>query len=240
MGFFDNLGKKVTDAGQKTIQKTHELSEVARINSLISQNESKINNLYYQIGKLFVSIHGSDCGEEFSGMVSAVAELEQQSMEYRRLIQDIRGVRRCEQCGAEVSRESAFCSSCGAAMPKSENRAYTENYVKCVHCGTMVKKGMRFCTSCGRSMTQPTAVSTSSAAGETVEATEKICPRCGTRVAKEAAFCTECGQSMMRSTIAPVSSVAGETVEAAERICPRCGAKVVKEAAFCTECGAKL
>lgn len=36
MGFFDDLGKKVTDAGQKTMQKAQEMSELARINSLIS------------------------------------------------------------------------------------------------------------------------------------------------------------------------------------------------------------
>ena len=69
MGFFDDLGKKVTDAGQKTMQKAQEMSEVARINSLISQNESKINNVYYQIGKLFVSIYGNDCREEFVDVI---------------------------------------------------------------------------------------------------------------------------------------------------------------------------
>ena len=35
MGFFDDLGKKVTDAGQKTMQKAQEMSEVARINSCL-------------------------------------------------------------------------------------------------------------------------------------------------------------------------------------------------------------
>lgn len=90
MGFFDDLGKKVTDAGQKTMQKAQEMSEVARINSLISQNESKINNVYYQIGKLFVSIYGNDCREEFAGMVATVAELEQQNATYKKQIQDVR------------------------------------------------------------------------------------------------------------------------------------------------------
>ena len=60
MGLFDNFSRKVTDAGQKTVQKTKELSEIARINSLINQEENKINNTYYQIGKLYVSIHGRD------------------------------------------------------------------------------------------------------------------------------------------------------------------------------------
>lgn len=91
MGFFDDLGKKVTDAGQKTMQKAQEMSEVARINSLISQNESKINNVYYQIGKLFVSIYGNDCREEFVGMVATVTELEQQNATYKKQIPGCKG-----------------------------------------------------------------------------------------------------------------------------------------------------
>ena len=113
MGFFDDLGKKVTDAGQKTMQKAQEMSEVARINSLISQNESKINNVYYQIGKLFVSIYGNDCREEFAGMVATVAELEQQNATYKKQIQEVKGIQHCEKCGAEVAMGVAFCSSCG-------------------------------------------------------------------------------------------------------------------------------
>ena len=74
MGFFDDLGKKVTDAGQKAMQKTQEMSEIVRVNSLISQNENKINNAYVQIGKLFVSTYGNECEPEFAEMVATVAE----------------------------------------------------------------------------------------------------------------------------------------------------------------------
>ena len=87
MGFFDDLGKKVTDAGQKAMQKTQEMSEIVRVNSLISQNENKINNAYVQIGKLFVSTYGNECEPEFAEMVATVAELEQQIAEYKKQIQ---------------------------------------------------------------------------------------------------------------------------------------------------------
>lgn len=148
MGFFDDLGKKVTDAGQKTMQKAQEMSEVARINSLISQNESKINNVYYQIGKLFVSIYGNDCREEFAGMVATVAELEQQNATYKKQIQDVKGIQHCEKCGAEVAMGVAFCSSCGAAMPKVDKQP-SDDVEKCPHCGsydgggTNIEAGLR-------------------------------------------------------------------------------------------------
>ena len=57
MAFFDNLSKKVSEAGQKTIQKTKELADTSRLNAMIADEEKAINNAYYQIGKLYVSLH---------------------------------------------------------------------------------------------------------------------------------------------------------------------------------------
>lgn len=116
MAFFDNIGKKASEATAKAIQKAQELSEISRVNALISAEEKKMNETYYQIGKLYVSLHGSDCDENFSGMVSAVLECDQKISEYRKQIQNIKGVQRCEKCGAEVARGVAFCSSCGASV----------------------------------------------------------------------------------------------------------------------------
>lgn len=199
MGFFDDLGKRVTGAGQKTVQKTREISEVARINSLISQNEAKINNLYYQIGKLYVSVHGNDCEDEFRGMVESVAELEQQISTFKDQIQDVKGVQRCEKCGAEVQRGVAYCSACGAALPKVEKQINPDDYMRCPSCGSQVKKGMRFCTSCGHPMTVPFASVTKdmsefiTAGEEVIEEKEKICPNCGAALSDDSVFCSECG-----------------------------------------------
>ena len=102
MALFDDFGKKLTNLGEKTLQKTKEMTDTARINSLISDEEKKINNAYLQIGKLYVSMHASDCENEFVGLITSIAECEQKIVDYRKQIQDIKGVKRCEKCGAEV------------------------------------------------------------------------------------------------------------------------------------------
>lgn len=191
MAFFDNLGKKASETTAKAMQKAQELSEISRINSLVSEEEKRINAAYYQIGKLYVSVHGSDGEKDFSGMVATVLDGERRISEYRRQIQVIKGVQRCEKCGAEVARGVAFCSSCGAPMPKAEN-ILSEDTVKCENCGAMVKRGMRFCTSCGKAMALP-AVSDTPSVEKPVE---KVCPSCGAKLADGVAFCTECGAKL--------------------------------------------
>ncbi len=195
MAFFDNLGKKASEATAKAMQKAQELSEISRINSLITEEEKKINATYYQIGKLYVSVHGSDGEENFSGMVAAVLEGEQKINDYRKQIQNIKGVQRCEKCGAEVARGVAFCSSCGAPMPKVEN-PLPDDVIRCESCGTMVKRGMRFCTSCGKPMVLPTAQEPHSLNAPEEPTTKKVCPSCGAEVEGDIAFCTECGAKL--------------------------------------------
>ena len=121
MGFFDDLGKKVNDVGQKTIQKTKEVSETVKINTLLMDEEKKLNNTYCKIGKLFVSKYENEHDEEFDGMINSVLESQKRIMEYHSQIQDIKGVKKCEKCGAEVKQGAAFCSTCGAEMPQNQS-----------------------------------------------------------------------------------------------------------------------
>ena len=53
MSIFNGLGRKVSEAGQCAIKKTKELSDTNRLNSMILDEEKRINDSYFQIGKLY-------------------------------------------------------------------------------------------------------------------------------------------------------------------------------------------
>lgn len=195
MAFWDNFSQKASETTAKAVQKAKEMSDIAKLNSMISEEESKINNNYYQVGKLYVTMHSHDHEEEFAGMVASIAESEEKIKSYRQQIQDIKGVVRCPQCGAEVQSGVAFCSSCGAPMPKVQP-VNTGDMVRCEGCGAMNKKGVRFCTSCGKPMVH---VATSETTGESVTESavqDIVCPNCGANIEPDVAFCTECGTKL--------------------------------------------
>lgn len=195
MAFWDNFSQKASETTAKAVQKAKEMSDIAKLNSMISEEETKINNNYYQVGKLYVTMHSHDREEEFAGMVASIAESEEKIKSYRQQIQDIKGIVRCPQCGAEVQSGVAFCSSCGAPMPKVQP-VNTDDMVRCEGCGAMNKKGVRFCTSCGKPMVQ---VATPETAGESVTESavqDKVCPNCGAKNEPDVAFCTECGTKL--------------------------------------------
>lgn len=192
MAFFDELGKKITQGGQVALQKTKDMADVARLNSMIADEEKRINNNYYQIGKLYASLHAADCEGDFVGMIQAIREAESKIADYRQQIQDIRGVKKCEKCGAEVDAGAAFCNACGAPMPVSAEGS-EKNLSKCPSCGQMVPAGMRFCTNCGAPM--QTVAQQQETLAEAVSPAN-TCPNCGSEISENTAFCTECGAKL--------------------------------------------
>lgn len=162
VAFFDDLGKKISQAGQTTVQKTRDMADVAKINMQISDEEKKINDTYLQIGKLYMELHASDSEEAFQGMVQTIVEAQGKIKEYKAQIQEIKGVVRCEKCGAEVSKEAVFCPVCGVKMPEivSEETEKTEVEAdaqaqepvvekKCANCGAVLGNDALFCSECG-------------------------------------------------------------------------------------------
>lgn len=195
MAFLDNLGKRASETTAKAMQKAKEMSDISKLNSMISDEETKINNVYYQIGKLYATMHINDYEEEFCGMIATLGEADAKIRNYRQQIQDIKGVVRCLQCGAEVQLGVAFCSSCGAPMPKV-HPVNTDDLVRCEGCGAMIKKGVRFCTSCGKPMVQMTVPEQTSVPVTENEVQNRVCPNCGAKIEADVAFCTECGTKL--------------------------------------------
>lgn len=150
MAFFDELGKKITSAGEGAVNKGKAFADVTRLNSAVSDEEKKIDSLYFQIGRLYTSLHPQDCDEELVSYVNAVLASQQKINELKQQIQDIKGIVKCEKCGASVPNNTAFCSSCGSPMPRKEGPVLDVNHMLCDNCGAVIEKNTRFCTSCGK------------------------------------------------------------------------------------------
>ena len=107
MAFWDNLTQKASQTTAKAVQKAKDLSEVAKLNSLITSEEGKINNTYSQIGKLYMSLHLQDYEDEFSGMINSIIESEQKIRDYQQQIQDAQNSgTQIEEPNAEAERQA--------------------------------------------------------------------------------------------------------------------------------------
>ena len=185
VAFWDDIKNKVSDTTNSAISKANELAEVSKLNGLIAEEDKKIKNLYYQIGKLYVANQGSNPAPEYAELVAAVIESGRAMKDYKNQINVLKGIRTCEKCGADVPKGAVFCNSCGNQMPVVPEFD-TNKFDKCPACGELVEKGTRFCISCGQAMGDFAPAAPAAPAA-------RICKACGATLEDDAVFCCECG-----------------------------------------------
>lgn len=191
MAFFDNFGKKISQVGQSTLQKTKEIADIAKLNSLVSDEEKSINHNYYQIGKLYASMHVTDYQNEFAEMIQKILQSQERIAELHTQIQNIKDVIHCEKCGAEVPSSSSFCSSCGAEISTPKSISIEQNQlITCSNCGELIKGNLKFCTNCGHQL------STSQSQDMNTDTLYIECPNCGEKNNEEIVYCTNCGTKL--------------------------------------------
>ena len=155
MAFLENLGKKVGEAAQAAAKKSGELVEVTKLNVNINSEEDKIQKLYLQIGKSIYEKYSSlgIADEDVKEACEAIVVHEQNVKALRDKISDVKGMKQCVSCGADMDKSQIFCSKCGsknevapAPVSSAEEQAAV---VVCPACGSTLAAGSAFCTSCG-------------------------------------------------------------------------------------------
>ncbi len=246
MSFFDSIGSKVSATGQAAAEKAKNITEIGRLNGVISDHEKRISRLYFEIGQSYYERHRDDPAAEELERIAAVNDALDKIDVCREQIKTLKGVEKCPTCGADVARGSQFCNNCGTKMPPASIRTAPKAQVgRCPTCGAPIAEGNVFCNSCGTKIPE-------NAAAQVVRS--KTCPTCGTVLDADAAFCFACGAKLgfePAPEVKPEAPVFTEPVyeEPVEpevpaapegKVCPKCGAMLDADAMFCFNCGAKL
>ena len=75
MAFFEQLGKRITDAGQGVAQQTKNFADITRLNSAVSDKERKIAQLYQSIGQSYYERHSGDAEPQLQPAVEEIKAL---------------------------------------------------------------------------------------------------------------------------------------------------------------------
>lgn len=120
MSFLDQLGKKLSDAGQEAAQQTRNLTGRAKLSNAIYEREKQIRTWYAEIGRAYYLAHARDpaslCREQMEAITAAIAANEADQAR----LDELRGAGKCPACGGAVPEGAKFCPSCGAVLPPDE------------------------------------------------------------------------------------------------------------------------
>ena len=151
MGFMDNFMKKTSELAGGAKQMAMEQTELVKLNSQISTAEKKRTQAYLDMGKKYAELHRADYDMEFREFMEEIFAREKEIADCNARIREVKGIRTCPSCGAEVPKASAFCAACGCAMPQAEAAAEPAEPAGpvCAGCGEQLEPGAKFCPACG-------------------------------------------------------------------------------------------
>ncbi len=198
MAFFEQLGKKISDAGQGISQSTKNMAEISRLNSAIAEDKKHIAGYTAAIGESYYKRHRDDPMNEEPERINNINKLYAEIARYEDRIKELRGIGKCPNCGADVPNGAAFCNACGARQQPPRPVQTTVSGIECPNCHSMIAEGNKFCTNCGAPAPQKPAQGPAESVSEAPEAEKApeepaVCPGCGEPVTEGSNFCTNCG-----------------------------------------------
>lgn len=135
----DDIFDKIKDRASKAKDNAEKLAkEVAKRTSnaithtklsfAVNEAESKIKDVYTEIGKAVYSMHleGMEQNEAFAASFDQLDKLNEEIELLNSKIAELKNSVKCSECGAYNSSESDYCAKCGSHIDHSENAAETD------------------------------------------------------------------------------------------------------------------
>ncbi len=123
MDFFNKLGKKASETYQVTKEKTVKFSGEIKLKGKINDAKNTITSLYGEIGEHVYNgykTNSEEGKEQIEAKCQQIAEKFDEIAKLEDEILQLRQVKKCPECGAEINQKDDFCSKCGKEQPKRE------------------------------------------------------------------------------------------------------------------------
>lgn len=117
---FKKIGDTITETGKTVGEKTKQVSSVAKYNAKIIASEHSISDNYTILGKYYYDTYKDNPAEEMAETVNSITASLETIADMKSQLLAIRGMVKCQDCGAECPFDDTFCGKCGAKLEKPE------------------------------------------------------------------------------------------------------------------------
>lgn len=115
MDLFEKIGDTILTVGKDVTQKAKDVSGIAKLRLDIRAKEDFIKEQYLSLGKAYYEQRkGENVKEE--AQFSLIEEALEDIAHMQRQILELKGARKCPECGAESAETAEYCSVCGAKL----------------------------------------------------------------------------------------------------------------------------
>lgn len=200
MDFFEQIGRRITNAGQGVAQQTRNLTDATRLNAKIAENKKKMSQLLFEMGQDYYRKHRKDTDNEEQEYINRVNVLFREIVRCQEEMERIKTADVCKVCGCRIAEGSSFCVGCGARLSPSEVEDSVSSdsvrSLKCPVCGSAIGEDAAFCTTCGAKLVEAEEADKHGDVQEKALPSMRMCPVCGEEAEEGDIFCLNCGAQL--------------------------------------------
>ena len=116
----ETFGKKIAQIGQDTKSSVQKVSNVISINSKITEETDKLNELLAKVGSSAYEKFADNPPEGLEETFEEIKTVKETLASLQEQREKAKGVVTCPECGKEYPVGENFCSACGAKLPEVE------------------------------------------------------------------------------------------------------------------------
>lgn len=115
---FEDFKKTLSRAAGRVAKKSGEMLETSKLTLAISGANSDIRDLYEKIGKMIYEGYKDNAvsSEDVTAHCEVIDAKFAEILMLRQSLNELKCLRTCPICNAEVSKESTFCAKCGEKL----------------------------------------------------------------------------------------------------------------------------
>ncbi len=110
----------ITETGKNVGEKTKQVGNTAKLNAKIISSERSISENYTLIGKYYYDTYKENPDAEIADAVNSVTAALDTIDEMKDQLLALKGLIKCDKCGANCPIDDTFCGKCGAMLEKPE------------------------------------------------------------------------------------------------------------------------
>lgn len=126
MGFFENLGNKVSQAGDKIADTARNTSQINNLETSIDEYQRQIDDAFRQLGfMVYKKVKNPEREEpDYKSLVDLIDKLNAARNAAQEENDRLHGIIRCRYCGNRIPVNTSFCPNCGKPVAVSEGQEW--------------------------------------------------------------------------------------------------------------------
>lgn len=118
MALLDNVSETISKVAKNIAKGTNKVVESSKVSIDLLEKKDDLKDKYAEIGKLLADCDDNEIIEKLgiTGKINDIRALNNEIVELKIKLSELKNTKKCPDCGANISKNSAYCNVCGSKI----------------------------------------------------------------------------------------------------------------------------